>query len=542
MNIIPNSFSTLCTKQCKQELIGFLLSLSLHHNNEKVYVLCDSETKKCIDELTPKPKLNIKWFIELDKYSNYNRQEMEQLGIWGDFLSNKMKIMSYALKENNNTIFIDCDTIILDKIVIDNTKEVGLSPQFIKEKNVEETGYYNAGLLYTNSKKILDYWEKIIDINNSCAEQINMIKLRKYDYFEFGENYNLQTWRFLLGLETTQKIASYVNIKNNKLYYKENPLKFIHTHFNSKRFEVIKKFFIEKMKEAKLWKELAIIYRVINNKWILTIPKQPKQGLFYHKNDSFRELPLLYKLNNKDVDIKYIENSGHCWLEPNILCYDRPTLEWINKEVPSCSLLLLGNGDINNEGQILKEKFNINVKPWIFWPRRPLIVEKILKQKGILGYNERKIESIFIGNFENKVQEKYRNTNETWENVLSEYHCKSGQRHLFSQEEYLMKLRNSKYGLCLRGYGSKCHREVELMAFGTVPLITKNVSIDSYYDKPIENIHYIRINNPNEFKEKIKNFSQEKWENMSKSCYEWYQRNVHSKISWCNMINNILYN
>ena len=42
----PSSFSTICTKQCKQELIGFLLSLSLHHPDANTYVICDSDTKK----------------------------------------------------------------------------------------------------------------------------------------------------------------------------------------------------------------------------------------------------------------------------------------------------------------------------------------------------------------------------------------------------------------------------------------------------------------------------------------------------------------
>jgi hypothetical protein len=104
-----------------------------------------------------------------------------------------------------------------------------------------------------------------------------------------------------------------------------------------------------------------------------------------------------------------------------------------------------------------------------------------------------------------------------------------------------MKLRNSKYGLCIRGYGSKCHREVELMAFGTVPIVTKEVSINSYLDPPVENVHYIKVDNKEEFKQKINSISQEKWIEISNACYEWYQRNVYSKNAWNNMISNILY-
>uniref|UniRef100_A0A6C0KLB8 Exostosin GT47 domain-containing protein n=1 Tax=viral metagenome TaxID=1070528 RepID=A0A6C0KLB8_9ZZZZ len=104
-----------------------------------------------------------------------------------------------------------------------------------------------------------------------------------------------------------------------------------------------------------------------------------------------------------------------------------------------------------------------------------------------------------------------------------------------------MKLRNSRYGLCLRGYGSKCHREVELMAFGTIPIVTHEVTMNSYMDPPIENVHYIRVKNTQEFKEKLEKMNEKKWKIMSRFCYEWYQRNVHSKNCWKNMIEYILY-
>ena len=204
------------------------------------------------------------------------------------------------------------------------------------------------------------------------------------------------------------------------------------------------------------------------------------------------------------------------------------------------SLILLGNGHINQEGKLLKDK-GLNVKPWIFWPRRPFVLERILDKNKNLHYHERKTGSIFIGNFENLVQEKYRLTNQDWKSVLDEYHCTAGTKHKFTQEEYLNKLRNAKYGLCLRGYGSKCHREVELMAFGTVPIITESVSIDSYIDPPKEDLHYIRCHDPKNLKEIISKINEEQWTNMSNNCYDWYQRNVYSKQSFTNMINKILY-
>jgi hypothetical protein len=82
---------------------------------------------------------------------------------------------------------------------------------------------------------------------------------------------------------------------------------------------------------------------------------------------------------------------------------------------------------------------------------------------------------------------------------------------------------------------------VELMAFGTVPLIADGVSVDSYMEPLIENIHYLKVSSPDEIKTKMTAITYEQWMNMSKSCYEWYQRNVHSKNAWNNMISTILY-
>ena len=78
--IKPASFCTICTSNCAFELIGLLLSLSVYHRNELIYILCDSKTKTIVEQMTPAPKLTINWFVELDKYDGMNRQMMEQNG------------------------------------------------------------------------------------------------------------------------------------------------------------------------------------------------------------------------------------------------------------------------------------------------------------------------------------------------------------------------------------------------------------------------------------------------------------------------------
>ena len=78
--------------------------------------------------------------------------------------------------------------------------------------------------------------------------------------------------------------------------------------------------------------------------------------------------------------------------------------------------ILLGNGSMAVEGQQLK-RYKTEVSPWIFWPRRPMMLEKVLKEEGVLSYSDRRCDSVFIGNYENGTQQKYRQTAHDWPSV-----------------------------------------------------------------------------------------------------------------------------
>tara|TARA_B110001452_G_scaffold265957_1_gene271690 strand:+ start:3880 stop:5394 length:1515 start_codon:yes stop_codon:yes gene_type:complete len=503
--------------------------------------MLDTKTKEELDKLTTRPNLNIIVHVALDKYTGLNRQMMEQMNIIKEFWNNKADIMSYALQHEKDTMFLDSDVFILNPIIcIDNSKEIGLSPHYVKKSNTDEVGYYNGGCVWTKNKNVPECWKKHT-VNSRYVDQASLEDVAK-DYvnsmFEFGEEINFMPWRILLA-NNPNEVVNNINIKDNKLNYKDSPLVFLHTHFLDQRFAQINTIFINALKKLKRYKELAIIERIIHNKWIIKIPKQPQEGLWRHNNDSFRELALLFQKNNYDVKIE-LTDSGHCLLAPNILLYDRPTDEWFNNELVNTSLILLGNCDIEKEGKVLKDN-GLNIKPWIFWPRRPFIMEKFLTTNSRKQYADRKIDSIFIGNIENSTQNQFRNTQKNWEQVLDVYHCTQGTQHKFTQEEYLEKLSNAKYGLALRGYGSKCHREVELMALGTVPIITPEVSINSYMNPPQENVHYITVTTPEELKEKIQSIPEEQWVTMSQNCYNWYHQNVYSKNSMNTILTNILY-
>lgn len=532
----PSSFCCICTNKCVNETFSFLLSLSIHHENEKIYIMSDTESKNIIENNTPKLKLNIIWFIELDEYSNKNRDDMLKENKWTDFQMKKALIIEKVLQNEIDTFFMDTDIIILNPIDdINKEKDLGVSPAYINKSDMEKVGYYNGGMIWIKNKTIPQKWIKYSETSRYHDQAAIDDLVKEYDYFELGENHNFQSWRFRLSED--KKLHKYFKITDD-IYYKDKKLISIHTHFlQTGLHKDFNQFIIDQIVKAKKYKEILCIFRILNNgKWLIHLPKQPNKGIFNHNNDSYRELLKLYK---EDLDI--IEHqSGHIWLYPSVILYDRPTLEWINNEVLQANLLLLGNGDINKEGLELQNK-GFNIQPWIFWPRNPKLYEKILAKEVLEDNKVRNIESIFIGNYENPVQEKYR-IGEDWKDVISEFHITRGTEHKFTAEEYIMKLRDSKYGLCLRGYGSKCHREVECMGMGCVPIITENVSIKSYINPPIENVHYIYVKNPEELKEKISKISEKKWKIMSDNCIEWYNINIHSKNSWKLTIENIFYN
>jgi glycosyltransferase involved in cell wall biosynthesis len=116
-----------------------------------------------------------------------------------------------------------------------------------------------------------------------------------------------------------------------------------------------------------------------------------------------------------------------------------------------------------------------------------------------------------------------------------------GTQHKFTPKDYLLKLAQARFGLCLRGYGVKCHREVELMAFGTVPIVTPHVDMTSYLEPLKEGIHYVRVKGPEEVPETLAKISAEQWQIMSTACKDWYMRNIHSDSMWRTFMGHLLY-
>lgn len=516
----------MCTKRYKEELLCLLLTLSLYHRDEIIYILCDKETKEYIKKISPTPKLKIKWYPTLTRYSLLKRKDMEKMGIWCDFQLNKMDIIKHAIESQGDTLFLDSDMIILDEINdIDKDKELGLSPQFLKADILEEIGNYNGGMVWCNNVKIIDDW-KFFTNNSRYYDQAaldDVYEIHKKNTFKFTDNYNFQESRFKNGIEDNSNLINDIIVKNKKIMYKDKILKNLHIRFGGE-MDNIRQLFLLRLKEANLYKELLCIFRLINEKWMICLPfsKEKKHG--------FRELSFLLNKNNEDLKVEYMDGTEHCWLQPDILIYDKPTLEWCNSEVASASLVLLGDCSKKKEGKEL-EMLGLNVRNMNYWSQHPLILERFIETNKI---EKREHKILYIGKL-NSIPNK-RGT-ENWSNIINK---NINNEHL-DCGSCLKEIANSKFSFCVNNYQTKSMMMMDMMALGTVPIVTKNVDTYSYISELKEGEHYISAITYKQLKRKLKGIDDEKWREMSESCKTWYKNNIHSENYWNVLINDILY-
>ena len=260
---------------------------------------------------------------------------------------------------------------------------------------------------------------------------------------------------------------------------------------------------------------------------IYTPPKSMKFGFFGHKGDSFREMIDLWAERGY-VERKEDPSLTQCWLGglSKTLLYDRPTWSWLDKASEKEQVYercLVGNPDPSEKP---------NTRPWIFWPREPRLVEE-LSQITRKSYEERKDTMVFYGRIENADQGQWRQDISGWKTVCSKFSMQQGKEpYVLKPREYLETLQGAKFGLCLRGYGPKCNREIELLAMGTVPVVTSGVDILNYAEPLVDGTHVLCVTDHEDAMAKICKISIEKWLEMSEAGFQWWKRNCSVEGSW----------
>jgi hypothetical protein len=260
----------------------------------------------------------------------------------------------------------------------------------------------------------------------------------------------------------------------------------------------------------------------------LFIPSGHK-GFYDHAGDSFREVARLW------ADRGYVDcvqsSCSQVWLHKigDTLLYDRPNYDWNERAPPKEKIwrrALFGNPAPPSTLPPFM------VSAWSFWPRRPALVEDAVA-KGLpkRTWESREQSVVFYGRSENAVQKARRAGD--WASACSEFvHMDGLTKYAYTQEEYLERLANSHYGLCLAGYGYKCHREIECMAMGCVPIVAPEVDMENYAEPPQEGLHYFRVKGPADINPLIKGITAERWTMMSLACRDWWQRNASVDGMW----------
>lgn len=215
-----------------------------------------------------------------------------------------------------------------------------------------------------------------------------------------------------------------------------------------------------------------------------------------------------------------------CWEEAGLCDVDRtgsklPVWHQNNREITLDYSDQKRDLKLSGDSFLRANELSGDDTPWIFWVRHPREYNSYRLSLDFKSYDDRELNSMFIGRFENPTQEK--NRPNTWSAYVDHFVLNPG-RPSYNHTEYLDCVSSSKFGLCLPGYGPKCNRDIELMGLGTVPIVTPGVCT-RYYNPIEENVHYIRVECPEEIPQKIDSISKSHWEEMSSNCLDWYENN-----------------
>jgi len=260
------------------------------------------------------------------------------------------------------------------------------------------------------------------------------------------------------------------------------------------------------------------------------VPDHPVGGFFHHAGDSFREMVDMWA-EKGFVKVVRDESVHNVWLggPGETLLYDRPTMDWYKKSPAreqTWTRALFGNPPPQG----------MNAYAWTFWPRRPRLVEELVAAGAAeKDFAKRKKGLVFYGKIENAVQDTARRgQGHDWSYMCDDFDMAIGAttKYKYNQREYLEALAGARFGLCLPGFGKKCHREVECMAMGCVPVITPDVDITHYANPPEEGIHFVRVESPGDAYHTLAKISRAEWDIMSAAGKTWWKRNASCEGMW----------
>ena len=442
--------------------------------------------------------------------------ESLQLFKWN---TNKMPLLSQT---ENESAFMDEAYVCFPT---DNSEvsreEMTMLREFLRESSEEESVVVCMDEQYINKdfvKELEVKYENLKVLFQSTSLE------RKISAFQTASTMILYcskttdwAWRYIWAMKPTTNLVTVMNEMemNGEIHHLANACQLNHT------IHIVPKGTLTASIRQRILESLVDTSTEESSIPTIYVPNPVTAPTFYkHNGDSFREMIDMWA--ERGYVKKEYSDCKNVWMNGvgELLLYDRPNYDWIKNadaKEQSWKKSLFGN----------PKPIGNNSKSWSFWARRPRLVENMLtdvitKTKGV----------VFYGKIENQVQKQAR-TKYDWSSVCDDYYMASeNEPPKYSEQEYLDKLAQAKYGLCLAGFGKKCHREVECMAFGTVPICAPEVDMDNYANPPIEGLHYIRVVSPEDLKYKLTQFDDDVWWRMSEACKKWYRENCSADGLW----------
>ena len=264
----------------------------------------------------------------------------------------------------------------------------------------------------------------------------------------------------------------------------------------------------------------------------ITVPYYGELDKYFYRHKKCTFYDLVKSWHEKGlVNISHSNEAEYFWWngKNNILLFDRDLVINLNdgkKDPPRWE------NEIDYKYAFFANEYNLenqrNLRLSSYWPYMPSTLEEF-RRLGRKSFDNRKYNSIFIGSIENETQEFFREKFKDWNTEIDLFcvtdRLNKQEPNKYSFEEYINEISQAKFGICFRGNGPKCYRDIEYLSMGVPLIITEGVETN-YPDPLLEGVHYFYADKKEDIKKIIENTPQETWENMSLACWNWYTKNA----------------
>ena len=237
----PSVIATLATGSAISDLKLFLFSLELW-NTPTVYLLCDYEIASM--DLGYKGQIHVR--NGLDAYSGLTRAQMERApgktqNQWTDFMLEKTTLLEWALSEQRDVLFCDCDICFTGPLFeIPDGATLAVSQHQIRPQDEARFGTYNGGMIWVTDQAQIDLWRSATKTSRFFEQAaIEDVAAAATSLYKIPRQENYGWWRLFQGVKPANELMGEWTMRwgsnNSGIMIGGQPLGSIHTHFGEVR-------------------------------------------------------------------------------------------------------------------------------------------------------------------------------------------------------------------------------------------------------------------------------------------------------------------